>query len=179
MLRFRHPSVRLAKSGTQRLLTRATPARQVHYGSTHGDSEQACKALRLFLSKASLAAAQELDSLLEPRGRPPLDAILRAALREDDRAVPTSAFRDEWVAFAKGAQRKRRTSESGKAWAQFGAFGGTDAAPALGLTATDDCGASAVTREGVARLRAVLSAGTAAELRAFVLSERDAGEARA
>ena len=80
---------------------------------------------------------------------------------------------------AQGAQKKHRPGEAERAWAQFEAFGGADAAAALVPTGADECAAAVVAREGVAHVRNVLSPTTAAELRAFVLAERDASEARA
>ena len=64
----------------------SVPAR-VHYVAAPEDSEQARKALDIFLSKASPAAAQDVHSLLGTPGRPPLEAILLDALRGDDRSA--------------------------------------------------------------------------------------------
>ena len=49
---------------------------------------------------------------------------------------------DDWTGTStQGAQKKHRPGEAGRAWAQFEAFGGANAAPALVPTGADMCAA--------------------------------------
>tara|TARA_B110001452_G_scaffold42974_1_gene32908 strand:- start:1050 stop:2405 length:1356 start_codon:yes stop_codon:yes gene_type:complete len=145
--------------------------RSLHFGSS--DTAQARRAVELYLAKASPAASRELHALLEVRGRPPLDALLLDALRGEDMLVPDGQFRDEWVAFATGAQRQHRSTEARRAWAQQDAFG--EAAPGLEFM-DGSLASSVVADEGVALVRNVIGVATAEALRAFVLAERDDAE---
>lgn len=181
--RARHPAAGLPRAvfitmllalfAPSGLLQKPLARRLLHLGSR--DTAQARKAVELFLAKASPAAAGELDALLEARGRPPLDALLLDALRGEDLLVPDGEFRNEWVAFATGAQLQHRSTEARRAWAQQDAFGD---APALEST-DGECASGVVADEGVALVRNVLGAATAEALRAFVLAERDNAEALA
>ena len=53
----------------------------------------------------------------------------------------TSAGGDWTGASTQGAQKKHRPGEAGRAWAQFEALGGANAAPALVPTGADKCAA--------------------------------------
>ena len=56
----------------------------------------------------------------------------------------TSAGGDWTGASTQGAQKKHRPGEAGRAWAQFEALGGANAAPALVPTGADMCAARRV-----------------------------------
>ena len=61
------------------------------------------------------------------------------ALAEAAPAAPVPAATG--LTSTQGAQKKHRPGEAGRAWAQFEALGGANAAPALVPTGADKCAA--------------------------------------
>lgn len=137
-----------------------------------GGSPHAVRALQLFLPSASPEAAATVETFLLTQRKQPrctLDDFLLEALRQPD----GSAFAAEWHKFATAAQSKDRSRVAQRAWNQWKAF---PSAKELHVVLPDTCAADEVTKTGVVRLPAVLSADTACALRAHVLAVRTESE---
>ena len=160
------------------------------------DRDEVPHPLEMFLLVASPAASVTASAFLSKReaassaaARTMIDEFLLEELRRLAALPPPSAdvspasqFVAEWQVFTRGAEWQafsQQETDKGtlQAWRQWRAFGAEHdrAMPLVATTVAGVDAAAVVASVGVVRLDAVLSRTTAARLRAYVLTARDAG----